>query len=130
MYYQATVTVPPQTDERDALRRRLKVYPGVTEHVWVSFPHGAAGLAHLQVYHHGVQVWPTTSGESFAWDDYVYSFDDRYPIVAEPFEFLIVTWNLDNAYPHTLKFAVTIEHARVEEEAAALAELLEAFGLT
>lgn len=130
MYYQATITIPAKTDEAEAQRHRLKVYPGITEHVWVGFPRGAAGLAHLQVYHHNVQVWPTSPGESFAWDDYVYSFDDRYPIVAEPFEFLIVTWNLDNAYKHMVKFAVTIEHGGIKEKAAELAGLLEAFGLT
>lgn len=110
MFYSLEIEIPPNTPALTPIIKRLGVHPGITQHAWFGFPLGCYGLAHIQVWHGGWQVWPLTQRESFHWNDIVIDFDDRYPIPAEPYEFTIKGWNLDDSYYHTLWFAVTIEH--------------------
>lgn len=129
MYYQAQLVVPRNTLKSNPLVYRLNVYPGVTEEVWVGFPPGCAGLVHVQIWDKGWQVWPTTPGTSFCWDNYIFNFEDRYPITAEPLQFVVKAWNLDDTFDHSIFFAVTIEHTTPEVETTSLMLQLEAFGI-
>lgn len=125
MYYAKTLTVPPRTEESNPVIRRVKVYPGITQRVWIGFPPGCCGLAHMVIYHGGVQVWPTTADEDYSWDAYMYTFEDHYPILAEPLEFTLKAWNEDDSYEHMLYFAVVIEYSEVEMIVPSVAEVLE-----
>jgi len=111
MFYSVSIATAANTAEADAVETPVGVVPGLTQHVWVGFPKGCVGLVYAQIYHVTRQVWPTTPGASFNWDDFVFDFDDRYPLVTEPFEFVVKTWNLDDSYRHTVLFAVTVEAA-------------------
>jgi len=97
--------------------------------VWIMFPPGPKGLVHVVIYHWGWQVWPWAPGTAFAWDNYVYTFEDRYPITAEPLEFVMKGWSDDDSYEHKVSFAVTIDAAPPEEEIRELREALLALGL-
>jgi len=55
--------------------------------------------------------------------------DDPFPLVAEPYEFVVKTWNRDYIYEHQIQFAVTIDPARPEEEVANLSDILLDLGL-
>ncbi len=129
MIFKAEILTPANTPESAPVITRVSVYPGVTRRVFVGFPRGCVALAHLQVWHWGWQVWPWTPQTSFAWDDYMYTFEDRYPITEEPLELVVKTWNDDDTFPHTLSFAVTLEPAPVEGELDTLRETLQMLGL-
>lgn len=129
MLFQAEVLVPANTLPDVLPPTRLAVYPGVTRRLWVGFPPGCAGLAHMTIWHWGWQVWPWTPQTSFHWDDYMFSFEDRYIIKEEPLELVIKTWNLDDTHPHTLTFMVTVDPAPPEEELERLHRALEMIGL-
>ena len=129
MLFQAEILTPANTPASSPVITRLRIYPGIVKRVWAGFPHGCFGLAHMQIWHWGWQVWPWTPQTSFHWNDYMFTFEDRYPIKEEPLEFVIKTWNLDDSYAHTLTFAVTIEPAPPEEELRELHEALLALGL-
>ncbi len=129
MYFHCEAFTPAQTPEGAPVITRLGIYPGVVTRIWVGFPAGCYGLVHMQIWYCGWQVWPYTPQTSYHWENYVYVVDDRYPIVDEPLELVIKTWNDDDSYDHTLTFACTIEPAPPEEELRQLQERLVALGL-
>lgn len=109
MFYSTEIELPANTLALTPVIVRLGVHPGIVQHVWFGFPRGCFGLAHIQVWDKGWQVWPLTQRKSLHWENIVIDFDDRYPILAEPFEFVVKGWNLDDTYQHTLWFACVIE---------------------
>lgn len=129
MFYQVEITTPANTLQANAQITRLRIHPGMTRRVWIMFPDGPYGLAHMQIWHHGWQVWPWSPGESYHWNDYVYTFEDRYPFTSEPYELVMHTWNLDDSYEHDVTFAMTLDPAPPPTELAELSELLEELGI-
>jgi hypothetical protein len=129
VYYLVEVTVPSQTPASDPQVTRIEVYPGMVTQEWFGFPPGCYGLAHIQVWHHGIQLWPFSPHESFHWDGYVYELTDRYPIDSEPYELVVKTWNEDDTYDHALTFAVEIEPAPLVAGTEGLAEVLRDLGI-
>lgn len=129
MFFQAEILTPKNTLPTAPLITRLVIYPGMATEEWVGFPRGCAGLAHMQIWYWGTQIWPYTPQTSFHWDEYVFNFHDRYPFLEEPLELVIKTWNLDDSFPHELLFALTIEPAPPEEEIRDLRRSLQMLGL-
>lgn len=103
MIYTASITIAANTAKVDATRTVLRVGKGLVWRLEVEFPPGCAGLAHLFIEDGNYQMFPATSGEDFASDGTVISFDDLYLKNAAPYEFVITTWNLDQAWDHTLQ---------------------------
>lgn len=129
MYFAAEVLTPANTPASAPVVTRLRVYPGVVRQVWLGFPPGCYGLAHIQVWYCGWQVWPYTPQTSYHWDNYVFAIEDRYPLVEEPLELVLKTWNLDDSYDHTLTFGCIIDELVPEDELRSLHESLVALGL-
>jgi len=59
----------------------------------------------------------------------MFDFADRYPLTAEPYEFVVKTWNEDDFYLHMPTFMVLVEPAPPEEELRRLHRTLEALGI-
>ncbi len=114
MLYKVECPTPANTAKRSPVVTRCRVYPGDVTRVWVGFPKGCYGLCHLQVWRGGWPVWPWSPADSFHWNDYMFTFADKYPLTAQPFEFVVRTWNLDDFYPHTPVFMVLVEPATRE----------------
>lgn len=129
MIFKIDLPTPANTSYANRLVTPLRVYPGITRRVWVGFPEGCYGLCHVKVYHGSWQVWPWDVVTDFAWNDYVFTFEDRYPILDEPCDLRIVHWNLDDSYSHTPFFAVTIDPEGPREEVETLESIYEALGM-
>jgi len=108
MIYTASILTEANTAEASAKRTVLRVGKGLVWRIEAEFPPGCAGLAHLFITDGNYQVFPATMGESFASDGTVISFDDLYLKTAAPFEFVVTTWNLDEAWDHTLHVRVAM----------------------
>lgn len=130
MLYKVECLTPANTLKASPIVTRCRVYPGVVTRVWVGFPKGCYGLAHLQVWHHGWPVWPWSPADSFHWNDYMFSFADKYPLTAEPYEFVARTWNLDDFYPHTPVFMVLVEPAQREVSQEQMRQVYEDLGVS
>ena len=136
MLFKAEITVPVNTPA-DILRGRptyatpvvLAVYPGTVTRVWFGFPKGCFGLAHLQVRHWGWQAWPWTPLQSFHWNDYMFTFEDHYPLTTEPHEFVLWGWSYDDFYEHTLTFMCFVEPALPEPSQAQIKQVYEDLGV-
>lgn len=108
MIYTSTITTDANTSEASAKETVLRVGKGLIWRIEVEFPPGCAGLAHLKINDGSYQVFPATPGETFASDGTVIGFDDLYLKNAAPYEFLVTTWNLDEAWSHTLQVRVAM----------------------
>jgi hypothetical protein len=103
VYYDVSFTIPANTAESAPQEEQVKLTHGVLHRVEIGFPSGCAGLAHLQLWRGGHQVWPTNPGGSFNTDDYTIPIDDYYELFEEPYILTLVGWNLDDTYNHTLE---------------------------
>lgn len=130
MFYYLEVTTPANTPASTPQRTVLKVTSGMAREEWFMFPDGPYGLAHIQVWHHGWQVWPWDPLQSLHWNNYVFHIQDRYPFTAEPYELVLKTWNLDDSYAHNVTFALTVDPLPPPTELADLTGLLTELGLT
>jgi len=128
MFYQREVLIPANTPARTPVVDRLNVFPGLATHAWFMFPAGCYGLAHIQVWHQGWQIWPWTPLESFHWDNHVFDFEDRYPIESEPYEFVVKAWNEDDFFSHSIIFAVTVDPAPQAESYSSMVTALSMLG--
>ncbi|GAH57484.1 unnamed protein product [marine sediment metagenome] len=106
MIYTASIPIAAKKSEADSQRTVLRVGKGLVWLIEVESPPGCAGLAHLQIFDGSYQMFPASPSESFASDGTVLSFDDLYLKNVPPYEFVIVTWNEDTHYPHTMQVRI------------------------
>jgi len=137
MLFKAEITAPVNTVADIAIGRptyatpvRLRVYPGKVTRVWFGFPKGCYGLAHLQVRHHGWMAWPWSPLQSFHWNDYMFTFEDRLPLTAEPYEFVLRAWSYDDFYEHTLTFMCFVDPAQREMSQEQMRQVYEDLGVS
>jgi len=126
--YKVECPTPANTSPRLPIVTRCRVYPGEVTRVWVGFPKGCYGLCHLQVWHQGIPAWPWSPADSFHWNNYMFTFADKFPLKAAPFEFVIKTWNYDDFYPHTPVFMVLVEPAKVIKTALTMDQVFAELG--
>ncbi len=100
MIYTANITTPASTTKAAPLITRLKVTMGLVYRVEFYFPSGSAGLLGVCVSDGLYQAWPTSIGQYFVGDDATIAFEDMLHKEAAPFEFQIITYNLDTLYEH------------------------------
>jgi len=152
MLFSVDIPTPANTPKAYPVNTKLRVGPGTTGQVWVGFPPGPKGLAHLQVWHWGSLLWPCHTPvisllmnapgavgiptaqmideASFHWDDVLVTFEDPYQLTAEPYDLVIRTWNEDDSYPHTLFFGLIVKPAPGIETALSLDQVLADLGIT
>lgn len=106
MVFSVSITTSNGTAKADATKTVLKVCKGLAYRFEVEFPPGCSGLQHVQIFDGSYQVYPASQQDSFHSDARVISFDDLYLKTAEPFEFLIKTWNLDETWAHTVQVRI------------------------
>jgi len=102
VYYDVPLTIPANTPDLTPEDLEVKLTHGVIHRVEVEFPKYCAGLAYLQIYHMGHQVWPTNPGGAFNTDDYIIVIDDYFELLGPPYVLKLRGWNLDDTYSHTI----------------------------
>ena len=102
MSYTIDLEIPANTPAWQPEHGALTVVKGLVYRVEFEFPPGCAGLAHLAVFDGGHQVWPSSPGETFSTDRNTIAFDDTYLKLAEPFQFEVYGYNLDETFKHTI----------------------------
>lgn len=112
MIYQTTISTPITLYVDTPLRTVLKVAKGLVYKIEVDFPPGPQGLLKVRIFDGGHQMWPSSPDEYFQTDGYCISFEDTFLKLAEPYQFDILTWNIDETYAHT----VTVRIGLVSQE--------------
>lgn len=71
----------------------LPVRRGIIHHWHLFFPYDNLGGLNVQVYHGDAIILPSNQDGQINGYDMVFSGDDFYPIITEPYALKIVTWN-------------------------------------
>ena len=77
-----------------------KMTKGIITNVGISFPVGCYGLAGIQIWRGSHQVWPTNTGEWFAYDDVTILIQADYPLDEQPYMLRIFGYNEDDKFAH------------------------------
>lgn len=100
MDYNFTHSVPAGTLESAPSRLALPLEVGIIVQVRVGIPDGAADEVHVVIERGLHQLWPSRSGDNYAWNDYVYEIQESYVLDEVPYELTLVTWNDDTVNDH------------------------------
>lgn len=109
MIYGGVISTPANTAASSPVKTVYQVTEGIVYHLEVIFPPGSCGLLHVQVFDASYQMFPTTLGESFSGDNYPFKLDVLYAKDDSPFQFTVVTWNLDDTYSHDVSVFLSLE---------------------
>jgi len=121
MFYEFAVTVPANTPASSPLRQTVTLVPGTLVGVSLQFPPGCVGLVHAQIWEANHQRWPSNPGGSISADGVVVAWQEDYPLVTEPYQFILLVWNQDDTFAHTVTFRLNlIEQRRLEERTGPL----------
>jgi len=109
MYYQTTIFTSSNTLAAVPLVTTLQLARGQITKLLVAFPPGPVGLLHVIIKDKGWQIAPWSLGQDLAGDDYAYEMTTQYPLIVEPYELTVITWNEDDSYAHQVTIGVELE---------------------
>lgn len=112
MLFIGALTIPANTAESTPEVLVCRLTYGTISRGFVCFPPGPKGLAHVIVTHHEAQLWPTNRDESFAWDNFVFEFEEEFELSSAPYSIKIVGWNDDDTYDHTVTVMLNVLRGR------------------
>jgi hypothetical protein len=117
LIYQHEIVSPANTPATDPSQGEIHVINGVITKFNLMFPPGSAGLLKVQVFWREFQVWPTTPGQYFYGDNYVFDFPENFPVSEQPFVLRIEAYNEDELYSHSaiLRLGMTTQLGSLQE---------------
>lgn len=108
MDYNFRLSVPAGKTEASPATLALPLEHGIIVKVRVGIPDGAADEVHVTIWQGLHQLWPQRSGDSYAWNDYVYEIEESYVLEEVPYELTLVAWNLDTVNAHKVMVGFNI----------------------
>ena len=102
------VEIPKETQEANPHRETLLVDKGVITNVLIAVLPGHAGLTHLKLYYHEVQIYPHNSESWYKGDGIIIKFPDEYVLDTVPFELVAEGYNEDIRYNHAFLIDINI----------------------
>lgn len=133
MFYTISLPLPANTLKTAPVEVEARLTYGIIHQVEIEFPAGCAGLAHVAIDRFEHQVWPTNPDGSFASDDWVVTFDDRFELLDRPYIITLRGWNEDDTYDHTpivrLGILLPENFPEYRKEAGILVKIAQLLGL-
>lgn len=108
MLYTWDINIPKSTTEASPVEQDLPIANGIIDWVSVTFPPGSAKLAHCQIFHFGVQIYPSRAGMDLRGDTFPIAWRDYYEMYHEPYMLKAKLWNEDDTYPHKCYIAIAV----------------------
>ena len=124
MLFEYPLTLPANTPSTAPVELLAELAPGTVTRVDVQFPRGCVGLAHVQAYRSGHQVWPTNLDADISAENVVVSWPEDYDLADKPYALTLRGWNDDDSFPHPITFRFALLSLEAKQEAGALASLL------
>jgi len=109
MIAQKTIATPSNTYKTELKETELKLTSGIIYQIDVYFPPGSSGLTGVAIYYNSVQVYPNIIGEFFVGDNINISFPDILPLDELPYNLVIMSYNIDTVYSHSVYIRVGYE---------------------
>ena len=113
MIYTTLITVSAKGTKKTAVRTTLKINKGLIWLMEVDFPAGCVGLTHVQIFDGKYQVLPASPDMDLSGDGQLLRYDDLYLKEAAPFELVVVTWNTDELWDHTVQVRIGVASTRL-----------------
>ncbi len=127
MLFEATITIPKNTDKASPTTVILPIALGIITKIMVRPRPGHAGLAHLIIRHHEHQIAPSTEGMDFSGDSFPIDWEEYYESYQPEFELKLQGWNEDDTYSHTFDVFVAVLPRRAVLALAVADAILSAF---
>lgn len=93
MLYDFSITTSTTASETSKQVTILSLLYGIIHLLEVEFPPGSTGQLHVQIFRSIHQIWPTNIDGNFHSDGHAISSREYYPLIDEPFELEVHTWN-------------------------------------
>lgn len=118
MQYDFAITIPANTPADAPQETELQLTAGILHSVWIEFPPGCAGLAHVQIKQPEANFLPSNPDGSFAGDSCVIPIVEYKELISGGDLLKAFAWNLDDTYPHTvtIRMGVLLEEQLVAED--------------
>lgn len=102
MQYDFAITIPANTPADAPQETELQLTAGILHSVWIEFPPGCAGLAHVRIGQPEANFLPSNPDGSFAGDSCVIPIMEYKELISGADLLKAFCWNLDDTYPHTV----------------------------
>ena len=79
----------------------------------VDFPPGCVGLVNVQIFDGSYQLLPASPVKTLLGDGVLLRYDDLYLKESAPYELVIVTWNEDELWNHTVQVRIGLASTRL-----------------
>ena len=119
MIFDIDVLTPANTPSTDPVRTVLPVVLGKITDAGVFMPPGSNGLAHLKILIGLYQLFPSNQEGDFSASGFMFQWAEDYDIDVDPAELVLLTWNDDTTYDHTITFRVVMQPAAGTPSASA-----------
>ena len=113
MIYGTGITCPVNGSKLTATRTTLKITKGLIWFMEVDFPPGCVGLVNVQIFDGSYQLLPATPEKTLLGDGVLLRYDDLYLKESAPYELVIVTWNEDELWNHTVQVRIGLASTRL-----------------
>lgn len=114
MNYSHDLIIPKSTPILTPTTHVLQMAHGVVSKVWMGFPPGCAGWAHVSIHYLNQQLWPSNPDSWYTWDNGVIEFDEDYELTEFPYKLTLKGYNEDDTYPHTIYFTISLIEERAK----------------
>jgi hypothetical protein len=111
MFYEFTLTIPPNTPATAPTERTVDLTPGIISRVEVQFPAFCVGLVHVKVRRVLHQVWPANPDGDISAEAANITWVADYDLSEPPFQLTLQGYNLDDTFDHTITFRFEITAA-------------------
>lgn len=106
MIFGESIITPSSTLVTDPLLTTIELTKGLIYKFEFDFPPGSAGLLHCYLKYHETQIIPIKIGETLYGDNRLISFGEKMMMDVEPYEIVVVSYNNDTSYDHTLQIRI------------------------
>lgn len=100
MNFSYKITVPLGTEKDTPEKIMMPLDYGIITHVLIIIPDGQKETTHVRIKYHEVQLYPLNRGEWYQGDGSEIEFEDRFPLIVEPYELKCEGYNTSTTYNH------------------------------
>jgi len=127
-FYEFDVTAPANTPVNNPTQGLARLQRGVIVQWEIAIPPGVQGLTGSYVRRGGHQIVPANPDGYLKGDDDRIVWEDSYQLLDEPLTLALLTWNLDDSFPHTITFRINVLPLAEAEDTLAAPGLLKSIG--
>lgn len=108
MYYEFEITVPITATKDNPAETECSLNYGILRKISLSFPAGVHRVTNIEIYRWERRIFPTNPDSVITSDDFTVILEEFLPIIEEPYNIVVLGWNNEGSYEHTIRCGFTI----------------------